>query len=102
MIVQLVIIAFLVTVVELFLKAYNYPILERIVCIYRLIITNCIVMGRLEAFYGKQTGVSFLDGLGNGFSTSRLWVIVAFIRNYLEKVFVQLQDHWSKQLSMFQ
>ncbi len=86
MIVQLVIIAFLVTVVELFLKAYNYPIWKELSVFIGLIITNCIVMGRLEAFaMANKPWRSFLDGLGNGFGYAVILVIVAFIRELFGK-----------------
>jgi Na+-transporting NADH:ubiquinone oxidoreductase subunit D len=64
MIVQLVIIAFLVTVVELALKAANYPIWKDLSVFIGLIITNCIVMGRLEAYaMANKPWKSFLDGI---------------------------------------
>ena len=67
MIVQLVVIAFLVTIVELVLKAASYPIWKQLSVYIGLIITNCIVMGRLEAFaMANKPWRSFLDGLGNG------------------------------------
>ncbi|MEZ4911471.1 MAG: NADH:ubiquinone reductase (Na(+)-transporting) subunit D [Saprospiraceae bacterium] len=86
MIVQLVIIAFLVTVVELILKAYNYPIWKELSVFIGLIITNCIVMGRLEAFaLSNRPWRSFLDGLGNGFGYAVILVIVAFVRELFGK-----------------
>ena len=67
MIVQLVIIATLVTIVELTLKRFNYPIYKELSVYIGLIITNCIVMGRLEAFaMANKPWRSFLDGVGNG------------------------------------
>jgi len=86
MIVQLVIVAFLVTVVELTLKAVNYPIYKDLSVFIGLIITNCIVMGRLEAFALNNTPFrSLLDGLGNGFGYGIILIIVAFIRELLGK-----------------
>lgn len=86
MIVQLVIIAFLVTVVELILKAYNYPIWKELSVFIGLIITNCIVMGRLEAYaMANRPWKSFLDGIGNGFGYAVILVIVAFIRELTGK-----------------
>src|SRR5690606_168161 len=67
MIVQLVIIAFLVTVVELTLKAMSYTVYKQLSVFIGLIITNCIVMGRLEAFaMANKPWRSFIDGVGNG------------------------------------
>jgi len=81
MIVQLVIIAFLVTVVELILKAVNYPIWKELSVFIGLIITNCILMGRLEAFaMGNKPWRSFLDGIGNGLGYGIILVMVAVVR----------------------
>jgi Na+-transporting NADH:ubiquinone oxidoreductase subunit D len=86
MIVQLVIIAFLVTVVELVLKAVNYPIWKELSVFIGLIITNCIIMGRLEAFaMGNKPWKSFLDGVGNGFGYAVILVIIAVFRELLGK-----------------
>ena len=86
MIVQLVIIAFLVTVVELTLKAVNYSIYKELSVFIGLIITNCIVMGRLEAFaMGNTPWKSFLDGIGNGLGYAIILVLVAFIRELFGK-----------------
>ena len=75
MIVQLVIIAFLVTVVELVLKAVNYPIWKDLSVFIGLIITNCILMGRLEAFaMANKPWKSFLDGIGNGIGLSLIHI----------------------------
>jgi Na+-transporting NADH:ubiquinone oxidoreductase subunit D len=86
MIVQLVIIAFLVTVVELALKAFNYPIWKDLSVFIGLIITNCIVMGRLEAYaMANSPWKSFLDGLGNGAGYAVILVIVAVFRELFGK-----------------
>ncbi|MCL4107313.1 UNVERIFIED_CONTAM: hypothetical protein GTU68_067224 [Idotea baltica] len=86
MIVQLVIIAFLVSVVELTLKAVNYPIYKELSVFIGLIITNCIVMGRLEAFaMANNAYKSFLDGLGNGFGYGIILIIIAAIREFFGK-----------------
>jgi Na+-transporting NADH:ubiquinone oxidoreductase subunit D len=86
MIVQLVIIATLVTVVELVLKAYNYPVYKQLSVFIGLIITNCIVMGRLEAFAMANTPwKSFLDGIGNGLGYGLILIVVAFFRELLGK-----------------
>jgi len=86
MIVQLVIIAFLVTVVELALKAVNYPIWKDLSVFIGLIITNCIVMGRLEAYaMANKPWKSFLDGIGNGLGYAIILIIVAVFRELFGK-----------------
>ncbi len=86
MIVQLVVIAFLVTIVELVLKAANYPIWKQLSVYIGLIITNCIVMGRLEAYaMANKPWRSFLDGIGNGLGYGILLVMVAVARELFGK-----------------
>ena len=86
MIVQLVIIATLVTIVELTLKAVNFPIYKELSVFIGLIITNCIVMGRLEAFAMANTPwKSFLDGVGNGLGYGIILIAVAAIREFFGK-----------------
>ena len=86
MIVQLVIIATLVTVVELTLKAFNYDVYKQLSVFIGLIITNCIIMGRLEAFaMANKPWKSFLDGLGNGLGYGGILIIVAVIRELFGK-----------------
>jgi Na+-transporting NADH:ubiquinone oxidoreductase subunit D len=86
MIVQLIIIAALVTVVELTLKAVNYPIYKELSVFIGLIITNCIVMGRLEAFAMANTPwKSLLDGIGNGLGYGIILIIVAAFREFFGK-----------------
>ena len=86
MIGQLVIIAFLVTVVELALKAANYPIWKELSVFIGLIITNCIVMGRLEAYaMANKPWKSFLDGIGNGAGYALILIIVASVRELFGK-----------------
>lgn len=86
MIVQLVIIATLVTIVELTLKAVNYPIYKELSVFIGLIITNCIVMGRLEAFaMANNPYRSFLDGIGNGLGYGIILIIIAAIRELFGK-----------------
>ena len=86
MIVQLVIIATLVTVVELLLKTFNYPIYKQLSVYIGLIITNCIVMGRLEAFaMANKPWRSFLDGIGNGLGYGAILIIVGVIREIFGK-----------------
>ncbi len=86
MIVQLVIIATLVTVVELTLKAVDYNIYKQLSIFIGLIITNCIVMGRLEAFaMANSPWKSFLDGVGNGVGYGVILIIVAFFRELFGK-----------------
>lgn len=86
MIVQLVIAAFLVTIVELALKAVNYPIWKDLSVFIGLIITNCIVMGRLEAYaMANKPWKSFLDGIGNGLGYALILVIIAAVRELFGK-----------------
>jgi Na+-transporting NADH:ubiquinone oxidoreductase subunit D len=86
MIVQLVIIATLVTVVELALKAIDYNVYKELSVFIGLIITNCIIMGRLEAFaMGNSPWRSFLDGIGNGIGYGIILIIVAFFRELFGK-----------------
>lgn len=83
MIVQLVIIAFLVTIVELVLKAYSYPVYKQLSVFIGLIITNCIVMGRLEAFaMANPPWQSFLDGIGNSIGYGIILIVVSFFREF--------------------
>jgi Na+-transporting NADH:ubiquinone oxidoreductase subunit D len=86
MIVQLVVIAFLVTVVEQVLKAYNYEVWNKLSVFIGLIITNCIVMGRLEAYaMANKPWRSFLDGIGNGAGYGLILIILAVIRELTGK-----------------
>ncbi len=78
---QMTIIASLVIVVDQILKAYAYETSKQLSVFVGLIITNCIVMGRAEAFAMKNPpGVSFLDGIGNGIGYSALLIALAVIR----------------------
>ncbi|MBQ7824061.1 MAG: NADH:ubiquinone reductase (Na(+)-transporting) subunit D [Bacteroidaceae bacterium] len=80
-IVQLVVVAALVIVVDQILKAYAYEVSKQLSVFVGLIITNCILMGRLEAFaLGNGPWESFLDGIGNGLGYGLILVIVAFFR----------------------
>ena len=80
-IVQMTIIASLVIIVDQFLKAYAFDISKQLSVFVGLIITNCIVMGRAEAFAMKNgVGMSFLDGVGNGVGYSIILLVVAVIR----------------------
>ncbi|MDX1476504.1 MAG: NADH:ubiquinone reductase (Na(+)-transporting) subunit D [Saprospiraceae bacterium] len=86
MIVQLVIIATLVTVVELTLKAFNFDVYKKLSVFIGLIITNCIIMGRLEAFaMANKPWKSFLDGVGNALGYGAILLIVAFFREVFGK-----------------
>ncbi|MCL4133315.1 UNVERIFIED_CONTAM: hypothetical protein GTU68_053569 [Idotea baltica] len=86
LIVQLVIIATLVTVVELSLKAISYDIYKQLSVFIGLIITNCIIMGRLEAFaMGNTPWKSFIDGLGNGLGYGLILIVVSAIRELFGK-----------------
>ena len=83
-IVQLVVVATLVILIDQFLKAFAYDVSKQLSVYVGLIITNCIIMGRLEAFaLSHGPGESFLDGLGNGLGYSLILVIVAFFRELL-------------------
>ena len=80
-IVQMTIIASLVIVVDELLKAYDYETSKKLSVFVGLIITNCIVMGRAEAFAMKEKPfISFLDGLGNGLGYSIILIAVAVVR----------------------
>ena len=83
-IVQLVVVAALVTIVSEVLKAFAYDVSVQLSVYVGLIITNCILMGRLEAF-AMQNGPwpSFLDGIGNGLGYAIILVIVGFVRELL-------------------
>lgn len=86
MIVQLVVIATLVTVVELVLKAANFEVYKQLSVFIGLIITNCIVMGRLEAFaMANKPWRSFLDGIGNGLGYGLILIAVAVFREFFGK-----------------
>ena len=83
-IVQLVVCAALVTIVSEILKAFAYDVNKQLSVFVGLIITNCILMGRLEAFaLGNGPWESFLDGLGNGLGYGVILVIIAFFRELL-------------------
>ncbi len=83
-IVQLVVVAALVVIVDQVLKAWNYEISKALSVFIGLIITNCIIMGRLEAFaMSHRPWESFLDGIGNGLGYGIILVIVAFFRELL-------------------
>jgi Na+-transporting NADH:ubiquinone oxidoreductase subunit D len=83
-IVQLVVVATLVTIVSECLKAFAYDVSVQLSVYVGLIITNCILMGRLEAFaMANGPWESLLDGLGNGFGYAIILVVVAFFRELL-------------------
>jgi Na+-transporting NADH:ubiquinone oxidoreductase subunit D len=82
-IIQMTIIASLVIAVDQFLQAYAYEISKNLSVFVGLIITNCIVMGRAEAFAMKNPpGISFLDGIGNGLGYSLVLIAVAVVREF--------------------
>ena len=82
-IVQLVVVATLVILIDQFLKAFAYDVSKQLSVYVGLIITNCIIMGRLEAFALSHGPIeSFFDGLGNGFGYSLILIIVAFFREF--------------------
>lgn len=83
-IVQLVVVAALVVIVDQVLKAYTYDVSKALSVFIGLIITNCIIMGRLEAFaMSNRPWASFLDGIGNGLGYGIILIIVAFFRELL-------------------
>jgi Na+-transporting NADH:ubiquinone oxidoreductase subunit D len=83
-IVQLVVVAGLVVIVDQLLKAYAYDVSKQLSVFIGLIITNCILMGRLEAFaLANKPWPAFLDGIGNGAGYAIILVIVAFFRELL-------------------
>ncbi len=83
-IVQLVVIATLVILVDQVLKAFAYDVSKELSVFVGLIITNCIIMGRLEAFaLANKPWKSFLDGLGNSFGYAWILIVVAFFRELL-------------------
>ena len=83
-IVQLVVVAFLVILVDQFLKAYFFDISKQLSVFVGLIITNCIVMGRLEAFaMSNSPKRSLIDGLANGLGYGLILIVVAFFRELL-------------------
>ncbi|EIG24205.1 NADH:ubiquinone reductase (Na(+)-transporting) subunit D [Haemophilus paraphrohaemolyticus] len=83
-IVQMAIIASLVILVDQILRAYAYELSKQLSVFVGLIITNCIVMGRAEAFAMKSGPVeSFVDGIGNGLGYGAMLVIVAFLRELI-------------------
>ena len=83
-IVQLVVVAALVIIVQQFLIAFSYDVSKQLSVFVGLIITNCILMGRLEAFaLNNRPWPSFLDGVGNGLGYTIVLAIVAFFREFL-------------------
>ena len=80
-IVQLVVVATLVILVDQVLKAFVYDVSKQLSVFVGLIITNCIIMGRIEAFsLGNTPWKSFLDGIGNGASYGLILIVVSFFR----------------------
>lgn len=83
-IVQLTVVATLVIIVDLVLKAFAYELSKELSVFVGLIITNCIIMGRFEAFaLGNGVWRSFLDGIGNAFGYAVILIIVGFFRELL-------------------
>ena len=83
-IVEMVVIASLVILVDMVLKAYAYQVSKQLSVFVGLIITNCIVLGRLEAFaLGNKPWPSLLDGLGNGIGYALILVLIGFVRELL-------------------
>ncbi len=80
-IVQLVVVASMVILVDQVLRAFVYDVSKQLSVYVGLIITNCIIMGRLEAFaMGNKPWPSFIDGVGNGIGYAMILIVVAFIR----------------------
>lgn len=80
-IVQLVVVATMVILVDQFLRAFVYDVSKQLSVYVGLIITNCIIMGRLEAFaMGNKPWPSFIDGIGNGVGYAMILIVVAFMR----------------------
>ncbi|MFN2313840.1 MAG: NADH:ubiquinone reductase (Na(+)-transporting) subunit D [Bacteroidales bacterium] len=83
-IVQLVVIATMVIIVDQFLKAFAFDVSKQLSVFVGLIITNCIIMGRLEAFaMGNKPWPAFLDGLGNAAGYGYILILVSFFREFL-------------------
>ncbi len=83
-IVQLVVIATMVIIVDQFLKAFAFDISKQLSVFVGLIITNCIIMGRLEAFaMANKPWPAFLDGLGNAWGYGWILIVVSFFREFL-------------------
>jgi Na+-transporting NADH:ubiquinone oxidoreductase subunit D len=82
-IIQLVVVAFLVIVVDQVLKAYIYDVSKKLSVFVGLIITNCIIMGRLEAFaMSNKPWESFLDGIGNGAGYGLILIALSTLREF--------------------
>lgn len=82
--VEMTIIASLVIIADQLIKAYAYDVSKQLSVYVGLIITNCIVMGRAEAFaLQNKPGLSFLDGIGNGIGYSFILIVVGFIRELI-------------------
>lgn len=82
-IIQLVVVAFLVIVVDQILKAYVYDVSKKLSVFVGLIITNCIIMGRLEAFaMSNKPWDSFLDGIGNGAGYGLVLIVLSALREF--------------------
>ncbi|MDD4058674.1 MAG: NADH:ubiquinone reductase (Na(+)-transporting) subunit D [Bacteroidales bacterium] len=82
-IVQLVVVAMLVILVDQFLKAFAYDVSKQLSVFVGLIITNCIIMGRIEAFaLGNKPLPAFVDGIANGLGYGIILVVVAFFREF--------------------
>lgn len=82
-IVQLVIVSLFVILVDQFLKAYAYDISKQLSVFVGLIITNCIIMGRIEAFALANKPIpSLIDGFANGFGYGMILVVIAFLREF--------------------
>lgn len=83
-VVEMTVIASLVIITDQFIKAFAYDISKQLSIFVGLIITNCIILGRAEAFAMQHPpGISFLDGIGNGLGYSVVLIVVAFFRELI-------------------
>ena len=83
-IVQLVVVALFVILIDQFLKAFAYDVSKQLSVFVGLIITNCIIMGRIEAFaLGNKPIPSFVDGLANGLGYGLVLIVIAFFRELI-------------------
>ena len=95
-IVQLVVVALFVILIDQFLKAFAYDVSKQLSVFVGLIITNCIIMGRIEAFaLGNKPIPSFVDGLANGLGYGLVLIVIAFFRDRLRDI-IWGTDHSGK------
>ncbi|MCB0761591.1 MAG: NADH:ubiquinone reductase (Na(+)-transporting) subunit D [Flavobacteriales bacterium] len=101
-IVQLIVVASLVIIVNEFLKAYAPDISERLSVFVGLIITNCIIMGRLEAFaLGNKPGPAMMDAIGNGMGYAWILLVVAVVREIFGSGYINLEGLGLTKIQIF-